>query len=407
MQEKYATKSIEDFILEGKLSANEKLVLLALVRLAGDGKRVRVKRREIGRLASLSVASVKRAVKGLEEKGWIRIYREPGEENEYELLFYDRGGREAEGYGSFPDPGFSLGSGRETEGVRRFRIRCPGTIHFEACPFGIFLEFLAEFLATFMPDFWNFTGSGKNQCVGVHFSEREEGTDDVTGVVSDLNRVGPGGNGGMEMDDYGGKPGDTERAKDTGREEEGAGAKDEGVGDGSGGPHPGPYNYKEEDDDKYMSSSSSSNHNHTPTYTNISISKAKVMPDPGGESGGTGCGSVYSSPEAGEQVVKLWEETFGRCFPFERKEWSDRVLRAADYMVYLVRSGRLRRLWSAEGYLRKLMQVKIEPFPDYLTRRRMVEEAEERMKRLDEIMIRQVEARMREEMSRSRGPRFC
>ena len=76
-------------------------------------------------------------------------------------------------------------------------------------------------------------------------------------------------------------------------------------------------------------------------------------------------------------------------------------------MVYLVRSGRLRRLWSAEGYLRKLMQVKIEPFPDYLTRRRMVEEAEERMKRLDEIMIRQVEARMREEMSRSRGPRFC
>ena len=76
-------------------------------------------------------------------------------------------------------------------------------------------------------------------------------------------------------------------------------------------------------------------------------------------------------------------------------------------MVYLARNGRLRRLWSAEGYLRKLTQVRIEPFPDYLTRRRMVEEAEERMKRLDELLIRQVEARMREEMARPRGPGFC
>ncbi len=396
-------KSIEDFILEGKIPANEKLVLLALVRLAGDGKRVRVKRREIGRLASLSVASVKRAVKGLEEKGWIRIYREPGEENEYELVFYDRFGREAEGYGSFQDSGFSPGSGREA--VRRFRIRCPGAVHFEACPFGIFLEFLAEFLAIFMPDFWNFTGSGKNQCLGVHFSEREEGTDGVTGVVPDLNRGGPGGNGGMEMGDYGGKPGDTERVKSAGREEERSWAKDKELGDGSGGPHPGPYNYKEDDD--YYVSSSSSNNNSTPTYTNVSILKAKIMPDPGGESGGTGSGSVYSSPEARKEVTKLWEETFGRRFPFRGEEFSDRVLRAADYMVYLARNGRLRRLWSAERYLRKLMQVKIEPFPDYLTRRRMVEEAEERMRRLEEHMIRQVEARMREEMARPKGPRFC
>ncbi len=131
------------------------------------------------------------------------------------------------------------------------------------------------------------------------------------------------------------------------------------------------------------------------------------MPDPGGESGGTGSGSVYSSPEARKEVTKLWEETFGRRFPFRGEEFSDRVLRAADYMVYLARNGRLRRLWSAERYLRKLMQVKIEPFPDYLTRRRMVEEAEERMRRLEEHMIRQVEARMREEMARPKGPRFC
>ena len=106
------------------------------------------------------------------------------------------------------------------------------------------------------------------------------------------------------------------------------------------------------------------------------------------------------------EIVRAWEATFGRRFPLDG-DLSDRVVRAADYMIYLVRSGRLMRLRNPEGYLRKLSVVEIEPFPDYFTRRRMAREAEERMKRLDELMIRQVEARMREEMSRPRGPRFC
>ena len=106
-----------------------------------------------------------------------------------------------------------------------------------------------------------------------------------------------------------------------------------------------------------------------------------------------------------EIIKEEWERAFITEFPF--KHLDDRVIRAADYMLYLKWRGRTLHLRTPAGYLRKLTTLKLEPFPSYEERKRMTEAAQRWYEAMLRAAVEEYERYMQKEMARYKGPRFC
>jgi len=76
-------------------------------------------------------------------------------------------------------------------------------------------------------------------------------------------------------------------------------------------------------------------------------------------------------------------------------------------MLYLKWKGKTLNLRTPAGYLRKLATLKLEPFPSYEERKRMIEAARLRYEKMVSDAVKKYEELMRQEMARLRGPRFC
>ena len=359
----YPFTIIENAILESKLSAREKLVLIVLKRFAGRRDHAWPGRKAIGRLASCSEATVKRVLKKLEEKDLLRIIRREGGTSVYILPGYEI--REGELVPVWP--------GSPLEAIHMQHSGQDGNENPENQGNSIAGEKSGK-IEVKSPDIPDLTKTSKKS---------------RTEVGSGISKGSQGPGGGSKR--AGG-----------GSQRPGVGSQRPGVG--SWRP---PKNNNKNNNKNIINNIKNKKCAKTDdeVFKKDDVSKDGVFyfDSSKRETASKKNSSHRYSSEERVKVIKKWEETFGLRFPGDGDP-SDRMVRAADYMIYLVNNGRLRKLWDPKAYLRKLSVVKIEPFPDYSTRERMVREAEERMRRLDEYLIRQVEARMREERERSRGP---
>jgi len=107
----------------------------------------------------------------------------------------------------------------------------------------------------------------------------------------------------------------------------------------------------------------------------------------------------------GKTIKEEWERAFCTRFPFEHLD--DKVVRAADYMLYLKWTGKTLRLKTPVGYLKKLTTLNLEPFPSYDERKKMTEEAQRWYDMMLRTAAEKYERHMKQEMARSKGPRFC
>ncbi len=419
-------------ITEVEMNASEKLILATITDLLGRGQK-RIRHRLLSRLTHLSIPTIKRAVRRLEAGGFIRVKRTPGFENEYHLM--DVQFMESDrGPGSSHDP-----PGDPPRGCNW--NNCP-VLQLVLALFAILIPDQAdEILSEFMsgkpvseilsrvkmirprinmscvltdpgsnagspgphPGSWSVQDdpgssnslkqlniNGKSQ-VEVYRDDPTPGQNDPTPGQNDPTR-------GQEYSDSYPTPDQNDPTPDQGSIRDPLpsktlninGSKEDTVSGGDSTPDqndptpdqhdPGSL-YNDDDEYIYIKSSSISSDKLSRLHT---CKTAKVMPDKKKEIGN------YR-----QEIIASWKKTFASDFPSTKI--TDRLVRAADFMLYLYSQNRLRKIHNPAGYLVRLSTTELEDFPDFAERRKMLKMAEERLKRLEEKLRREVEEKMERE----------